>query len=491
LHLIPKGEQARILDKLSFEYYLTGQIETAIQVRHQAIDLWREGEQPKQVGDDQRWLSRLYWFFGNKAMADHYAQEAIAVLEPLQPGKELAMVYSNRSQLHMLSEDIEGTFDWGKKALDLAESLGETEIIIHALTNIDSAEMTNGGESGRIKLEQALRLAEANEMHDHAARCYAGLISRTVENWNYPAAERYLEAGLTYTTDRDMDSYSIYFRGWRARWFFEQGRWAEATTCVEEVLQLHPGSAVIALPAVTTLGHVEVRQGHSDAMRLLDQARELALGTSEFQRITPVSVARAEAAWWNDQPQRVLEEIQPAEALSNRTRGAYSLGAIAYWIWRAGGEVRWESEIPTAYRAMITGDWRNAADEWGRIGCPYEQALALAEGDLEAQRTALAIFDRLGARPARRWLREKMLSEGLKRVPRGVRASTRNNPEGLTDRELNILALLEQGLSNAEIAKQLTISPKTVDHHVSAILAKLQVHSRLEAAALARQKNIH
>jgi DNA-binding NarL/FixJ family response regulator len=139
---------------------------------------------------------------------------------------------------------------------------------------------------------------------------------------------------------------------------------------------------------------------------------------------------------------------------------------------------------------MIAGDWRSAAEEWGRIGCPFEQALALAEGDPEAQRAALAIFDGLGARPAARRLREKMAKRGMKGLPRGARSSTKANPEGLTTREMNILALLGQGLSNAEIAKQLSISPKTVDHHVSAILAKMQVHSRLEATALARQKNI-
>ena len=194
-------------------------------------------------------------------------------------------------------------------------------------------------------------------------------------------AERYLEEGLAYTTDRDMDSYSVYLLGWRARWFFEQGRWAEAIACAEEVLQLHPGSAVIALPGITTLGYVQARQGHPDALRWLDQARDLALPTGEFQRIAPVAVARAEAAWWNSQPERVLQEIQPADTLSDPTKGSYSLGAIAYWSWKAGGEVRWETKIPTAYRAMIAGDWRSAADEWRRIGCPFERALALAEGD--------------------------------------------------------------------------------------------------------------
>ncbi len=368
--LIPKEEQARLLDRLSFEYYLTGQIDGSIQVRQEAVDLWRQVENPSQVGDDLRWLSRLYWFQGNKAPADRYAGEAIATLEPLQPGKEqaiaLAMAYSNQSQLYMLAYEYEAAIAWGKKALDLAESLQETEIVVHALTNIGAAELIKGDEAGRGKLEQALRLALALEMHDHVARCYANLGSLMVENKDYPLAERYLEDGLAYTTERDMDSYSVYLLGWRARWFFEQGRWAEAAASAQEVLQLHPGSAVIALPGITTLGHLEARQGRPEAWRWLDQARELALPTGEFQRIGPVAVARAEAAWWNGQPERVLQEIQAVEQLSDPGKGGYLLGAIAYWTWQAGGKARRETEIPTAYRAMIDGDWRTAAGEWAR-----------------------------------------------------------------------------------------------------------------------------
>ena len=80
-------------------------------------------------------------------MADRFSGEAIATLEPLQPGKELAMAYSNQSQLHMLAEENEAAIAWGKKALDLAEALKETEITIHALTNIGAAEMINGNRS--------------------------------------------------------------------------------------------------------------------------------------------------------------------------------------------------------------------------------------------------------------------------------------------------------------------------------------------------------
>jgi ATP/maltotriose-dependent transcriptional regulator MalT len=483
-------EQARLLDNLSFEYYLTGKIDPAIQARREAVDLWRQVGQPMMEGDGLRWLSRFYWFQGSKEMADHYAAQAIAVLEPLPPGKELAMAYSNLSQLHMLSEQKEAAILWGEKALDLAETLQETEITIHALTNIGMAELLTGEEAGRLRLERALRMALEEEMHDHAARCYANLSTGAIQSRDYAFGKRYLEEGLEYTIDRNMDSYSVYLLGWRARCSFEQGFWAEAQSDVEEVLRLHPGSAVIALPAITTLGYLKARQGDRGAAVWLDRARDLALATGEFQRIGPMAIARAEASWWNGKPEQVIEELEPAFKVSYPARNDYQLGAMLYWAWRAGSMVRRESEIPPVYRAMIAGDWREAAEIWAQIGCPFERGLALMEGDPQAQRAALAIFEGLGATPAARLLREKMHAHGVRGLPRRVRIATSANPSGLTDRELEILALLGQGLSNAEIAQRLIISPKTVDHHVSAILAKLQVRSRLEAAAVAHQKHI-
>jgi DNA-binding NarL/FixJ family response regulator len=70
------------------------------------------------------------------------------------------------------------------------------------------------------------------------------------------------------------------------------------------------------------------------------------------------------------------------------------------------------------------------------------------------------------------------------------RASALRNPLGLTNRQIDVVRALTEGQSNAEIADLLCISPKTVDHDVSAVLSKLDVASRGEAAAKARKLGI-
>ena len=139
------------------------------------------------------------------------------------------------------------------------------------------------------------------------------------------------------------------------------------------------------------------------------------------------------------------------------------------------------------YRFALEGNWRAAATEWERIGATYSQALALLGGDAEAVQKALAILDHLGASAVASRVRKNFLTTEATPPSRGPRSSTLANPAGLTRRQLQVLELLNAGKSNAEIAGRLFLSAKTVDHHVSAILAKLDVASRSEAAAMARK----
>lgn len=190
--------------------------------------------------------------------------------------------------------------------------------------------------------------------------------------------------------------------------------------------------------------------------------------------------ARAEAAWLAGDPDRAVEEARAAYGLALEKRHLWFAGELAYWQWKAGALDDAPEWIAEPYRLQLGGDSAAAAAVWHARGCPYEAARALADADDES---ALGELERLGARPLAADLRRRL---GL----RGPRETTRGNPAGLTARELEVLALLANGLQNREIADRLVLSPRTVDHHVSAVLRKLQARTRGEAAARFREISV-
>jgi DNA-binding NarL/FixJ family response regulator len=146
--------------------------------------------------------------------------------------------------------------------------------------------------------------------------------------------------------------------------------------------------------------------------------------------------------------------------------------------------------VAAPYQQMIDGDWAAAAAAWAERGATYLRVEALAAGDRSAGVEALRLLDGLGAVRAAAYVRTSLRRRGITGLPRGPRPATAANAAGLTPRQVEVLLLVEQGLSNAEIAARLTLSPKTVDHHVSALLDKLGVASRGQAAALAHRMNL-
>jgi DNA-binding CsgD family transcriptional regulator/tetratricopeptide (TPR) repeat protein len=484
------GRRATLLTALSYECYLTDQLLEAHATRCAAMELAVEAGDPMSLGAHQRWLSRLSWFLGRNADSEQFAARAVATLEPLGDGHELAMAYSNLALLRMLAGDRAGTVHWGDRAVELARRIGDREAEVHALNNVGSAMATDDDSpEGRRRLALSLELALADDAHEHAARAWTNLGSVAVINRRHEDGERDLRAGLAYCDERDLDSWGLYMRAWLGRSLAEQGRYAEAEVEVDRVLRhphLSPVSRVTAAPVA---GLLAVRQDRDDQGALAG-AVAVAVATGESQRLVPLATARAEAAWLAGQLPDVVAEVDRAWPAAVTLPHPWALGELCWWLAVAGEPRPSPTPVAAPFARMLEQDWAGAAEEWTRRRCPLWAALALAASPVLADgQRALEIVDELGAPAVRRAVLRDRHARGLP-VPRGPRGTSRGNPALLTVRELEVLQLLADGLSNADLAQRLYLSEKTVGHHVSAVLRKLGEPTRSRAVAAALRRRI-
>jgi DNA-binding CsgD family transcriptional regulator/tetratricopeptide (TPR) repeat protein len=474
-------QQAQLLDELSDQHYLTGRVEEAIATSEMALALWRALDHTEKVGRTLRRLSRLNWLFGRNDEANRQGQAAVEALETLPPGRELAMAYGNLAHLGMQADGGADTLLWGGRAIALAERLDDYETLSYALNSVGAVEIGSGDEQGRIRLEQSLAIALEHGFEEHAARAYANLAINRVVCREYAEAERYLQEGIAYCVERDLDPWGHFLRWAQARARLDQGDWVTAAEEATAVLSVPWMAVTNRISALLVLGKTQARRGDPSAEALLDEARELALATGEIHRIEQVAAARAEWRWLHGDLVGCVAEVSVAFRQPFHIVRPWYQSEVVVWLWRGGDLTTAPEGTLPPYALQITGDWRAAANAWERLGCPWEQALALLDGDEAAKRAALAIFERLGATPAAEIARRKLRQAGARGLSRGPYRVARANSQGLTNRQLEVLPLLAEGRSNAEIAGRLSTSPRTVEHHVSAVLAKLNAHSRAEA----------
>jgi DNA-binding CsgD family transcriptional regulator len=214
----------------------------------------------------------------------------------------------------------------------------------------------------------------------------------------------------------------------------------------------------------------------------LDDAVAMATDAGEPQFTVPARLARAEAHWLEGAAAEAAHEAELAAAHSGGVDG-WSRGAIGSWLRRLGSPLTVDGALAQPYQLEADGESEKAAEVWLDLGCPGEAAWALFDAREEGPlRRALTLFTNLGATAAVRLTRQRMRDIDMRHIPYGARTATRAHPLGLTRRESEILDLICAGSTNAEMAAQLFISQKTVDHHVSAVLRKLGVQTRGAAA---------
>ena len=479
---LPMADRARILAEYAAESHYVDAQREALEAGERAMGIYRELGDRLRVGEQLRFQARVRWWLNDREGAHQAAREAIATLEQLPEGPELAMAYSGLAQLYMLAHQVEPATTWATKAIDTARRVDAPAALAHALNNLGSVQCRAGHLEGRELLVESYRIARRDRLDDHAARAMSNHIWICLENRLYDDAQALLEEGIAYAQDRELQGNLNYMTAERAWLHLDRGEWSAAEADVRWVLARPQEPGITTLPALITLARVKVRKGDPAAPEALAEAWNLAARTKELHRMGPAASARAEYAWLRGDLEGLRQAVLPAWALVDLSDFPPAGNELAFWMHRAGLLDRAPTGVAEPFARHIKGDWEGAAAEWRRIGCPYEEAIALADSGVEAHLlTALEILDGLGAVPAGTMVRSALRAMGVAGVPRGPRPATRANPAGLTRRQVEVLKLIATGLTNTEIAERLFISAKTVDHHVSAILVKLGAATRREA----------
>jgi DNA-binding CsgD family transcriptional regulator len=271
-----------------------------------------------------------------------------------------------------------------------------------------------------------------------------------------------------------------------ARSLLDRGRWDAALEhAARSRSSWHGGVALADMVEALVL----LRRGIDGGDALLRGAADALAGVPEGARHGLVNAALAEAAWLHDDRAGMREHALAGLRGAHADQFARSAGELALWAARAGATADPPARMHEPVRRELEGDWRGAIEAWRALDAPYEAALAALPGDERAARDAVAALQRLGASAAARAFARDRARHGASAL-RGPRRSTLANAAGLTRREQEVLEHVAAGATNADIGRALHLSHRTVEHHVSAILAKLGATTRTGAVDAARAAGV-
>jgi DNA-binding CsgD family transcriptional regulator len=484
---------ARVHDRVvwleghAFACYLSGQADPAVASLREAIVMRRKLSDHIAEGDDLRWLSRLLQPLGCAAEAIDAAHASLKLLEGLGPSPQLAWSLINMAHISALELDP-ACADYAARAHALGRELQDPAVDIRARGYTALTEVFSRG-TGWDGLEAVWREAlETQGLEEHAGVLGVLIYWYAVLRCELVRAEGYLAEALRFCDDRDLGMFSSLLTAAATLAALHQGDWDLAARNAEQIVtrpELSPQHRVLPL---LTLALLRARRGQPAAAPSADEA-----GVADLVHLGVVWAARAEVAWLAGDDERAAAEARTGLAASGERADPWLVGSLRRWIRLAGGPIDspditdiTDGGVPTPFDLEVGGQWESAAQEWEVRGCSYEAALALLGGDMTAVKSALDTFRQLGAKAAARRAQQR-LAVLRERTPRTRQADKLSDPHALTGRQRQVFDLLAAGRSNPEIAAELHISPKTVGHHVEAILAKLGVQNRTHAVVYALQ----
>jgi DNA-binding CsgD family transcriptional regulator len=479
------AERAEFLEQAAIECYLIGD-EDRCSAGHlrEAVAVRRQLGDPVALGTTMRWLSRALWWSGDRSAAEASALESTTVLASAGDDRLLAMAYSNEAQLAMLADRTTLAVESAQRAIALASPSGDANVLSHALNNLGSARCRAGDPSGRDALEESLRLALEADDVEQACRAYSAIAWMLLDDLEPAEAGRYTAAGIALAERAEHIGFLQYLTVEQGMVALAGSRWDDAIRAAQVGLT---ASATVRCPALILLNRARLRSGGAEP-ESIEETWELAQALGELQRTGPAAALVSEEAWLRDDADRIRAVAGSVRAEAVRLGVPAIVAELGLWLVRAGETVDLAGSPPdNPHTLLAAGRWRDAQQAWTARGYPYEAAAARGESPAAVEQlAAVAALDALGAAPLAGRLRRRLRLAGIS-VPRGPASSTRKNPGGLTARQAEVLGLLADGLSNADIANRLVVSVRTAGNHVAAVLEKLDVHSREEAVARGRE----
>ncbi|MDD7937190.1 AAA family ATPase [Actinomycetospora lutea] len=487
-HLVPAADVAAARHRLATALWAMDEPAEALEHGLVAVRILEELGDVAGLGEALVVLGPAQWSLARTAEAKVSLARAVELLGsvPETPARTFALLWYSVLLAMIGDEDVLAS---AEAAAASAERTGAPEHLGMALTCLGRARVIGGEhDTGLALMRDGLAATRAAGAHTFTLIAHGLLVLDLFALARFDECRRHLDEAIAYAEELETWFLATSWQAVGYRLQAVHGDWDGAIAGLRGIAgtrgEPERGSLRYALPA---LARLLVRRGDDDAPGHRAWARDLAARVDCYDIWWTSGLLEIETAWLTGRHADADAALARLGELTARPGRELDRGELARWQRRLGREVAVPAGARAVHAAGLRGDWAAAAAAWEADGVPYDQALELLDSGVpEPTLRALRILDGLGARATARLARQRLRALGVSHIPRGPYAATRANPAGLSDRQVEVLLLLAENLTNAEIAARLVISEKTADHHVSAILGKLDVRTRREAAARAR-----
>lgn len=459
------------------------------------VNHWTELGRLQSAGTAQLLLARLLMYRGEGGAALDTALEAICLLESAGSSEELAAAHALAAELAQARGEHElARAHLGNARLAMPENCGiacrlEIELLEAVLAaNWDDAEKV------WPMLERCHAQACAHSLNELAARVQSAGCTLALSRFDLDRATDWLGRDNRLLTGNAMNCWKTALLGQRALIAIHTGQLEEALRLSARALDGIGAPPAFAFSAMLARAIAAARKGEAEAHMAIRNCVQIAEDLGSQRALIEALLGEVECLAMNGETSQAADIASRCSLMATEMSDTYLKNLAALWMFRLG-EVPQDlgTELFAAIRSEFAGRGGDSASAWLRAGYRFNASLArlftvgvMAEGEFLQALQELQAMDASGGVV----LLTRLATERGIRLPaqsrkRGPYRAARSHPLGLTRREVDILRMMVDGESNREIAQRLGRSLRTVEHHVSAILGKMSIESRVQAVLYA------